>query len=267
MLGGLAVPTLGGMFGWRSTFVATALVGALAGAWSLVRPPIDVTAPAALDHEPDWPPWGPLLLCGVAITLASASANSLGSFLASWGYEVGLSATAAGLLMAVGSGASIVVRVFSGHRADGRQGGNLRVVAAQMAVGAVALAGLAWESAATVLVSGFLAFAIGWSWPGLLLYVVARVGRDAPARASGVVQAGAFVGGALGPVAFGALAAAAGFPRAWLVAAALFLVAAALVMLGRRGFAADLQARPPRSPVAWGGGRIPREPDASGPRS
>lgn len=267
MLGGLAVPTLGGLLGWRSTFVATAVAGALAGAWSLVRPPLEVGAPAVPDQEPDRPPWGPLLVCGVAISLASAAANSLGSFLASWGYEVGLTATAAGLLMAGGSGASIVVRVFSGHRADGRGGGNLRVVAAQMAVGAVALAGLAWASPATVLVSGFLAFAIGWSWPGLLLYAVARVGRDAPARASGVVQAGAFVGGALGPVAFGALAAEAGFPLAWLTAAVLFLVAAGLVMLGRRGFAADLQSRPPRSPVAWGGRRIPRDADASAPRS
>ena len=263
MLGGLAVPTLGGMLGWRSTFVATAAVGALAGVWSLLRPPLEVRAPEALDREPDQPPWAPLLLCGVAISLASAAANSLGSFLASWGYEVGLSATAAGLLMAVGSGASIVVRVFSGHRADGRRGGNLPVVAAQMAVGALAFVGLAWGTPATVLLFGFLAFAIGWSWPGLLLYAVARIGRDAPARASGVVQAGAFVGGALGPVAFGALAAGAGFPIAWLVAAALFLAAAGLVVLGRRGFAADLQARPPRSPVGWGGGRIAREPDAS----
>jgi predicted MFS family arabinose efflux permease len=257
MLGGLAVPTLGGLLGWRSTFVATAAAGALAGLWSLVRPPLEVRASEAPDRDPDRPPWGPLLLCGLAITLASASANSLGSFLASWGYEVGLTATAAGLLMAVGSGASIVVRVFSGHRADGRRGGNLRVVAAQMVVGAVAFVGLAVGTPVAVVLSGFLAFAIGWSWPGLLLYAVARIGRDAPARASGVVQAGAFVGGALGPVGFGALAAAAGFPVAWLASSGLFLLAATLVVLGRRGFAADLEARPPRSPVGWGGARIP----------
>jgi MFS family permease len=128
-----------------------------------------------------------------------------------------------------------------------------------MGVGALAFAGLAWEQPAAVLLFGFLAFAIGWSWPGLLLYAVTRIGRDAPARASGVIQAGAFVGGALGPVGFGALAAEAGFPLAWRVGAGLFVGAGALVLLARRGFRADLETRPPRTPVTWGGGRISPE--------
>jgi len=260
MLGGLAVPTLGGLLGWRSTFAATAAAAALVGVWSVLRPPAEVRPRAsAADEDLDQPPWRPLLLCGLAISLASAAANSLGSFLASWGYETGLSATAAGLLMAVGSAASIVVRVWSGHRADGRRGAHLPVVATQMGVGALAFAGLAWEQPAAVLLFGFLAFAIGWSWPGLLLYAVTRIGRDAPARASGVIQAGAFVGGALGPVGFGALAAEAGFPLAWRVGAGLFVGAGALVLLARRGFRADLETRPPRTPVTWGGGRISPE--------
>lgn len=256
MLGGLAVPTMGGALGWRSTFVTTGLLGLVVAGTALFRP--DAATPRGsdeADEEPDQPPWWPLLLCGLAITFASAPANFLGSFIASWGYEIGLSATTTGLLMAFGSAGSIVVRVLSGHRADQRQGANMPVVAAQMLAGAVCLAGVAVGTPATVLTFGFLAFAVGWAWPGLLLYAVARIGRDAPARASGVVQAGAFVGGAIGPMGFGSLAGLVGFQVTWLVASVSFLVAALLVVIARRLFAADLVARPPRTPLASGRGR------------
>lgn len=256
MLGGLAVPTLGGLLGWRSTFVATAGVGVLVALTALVRTErVTGTAPVVVD-DLDHPPWRPLLLCGVGITFASAAANFLGSFIASWGYEIGLTATTTGLLMAAGSAGSIVLRVLSGWRADGRHGANLPVVAAQMYAGALCLVGVAIGTDATVLGFGFLAFSVGWAWPGLLLFAVARLGRDAPARASGVVQAGAFIGGAVGPMGFGALAGAAGFQLAWLLAAGCFVVAGTLVLLARRGFRLDLAARPPRAPLTTGGGRV-----------
>lgn len=258
MLGGLAVPTLGGALGWRSTFVATAVAGALVAVAAVVRRPAGTVTRGAAPATPDRPPWRPLLLTGLAIAFASAAANFLGAFIASWGAEVGLTATTAGLLMATGSAGSIAVRVLSGHRADSRQGANLPVVALQMYVGAACLLGVALGTPATVLVFGFWAFTVGWSWPGLLLFAVARIGRDSPARASGVVQAGAFVGGALGPMGFGAMAGAVGFRPAWVVAACCFVVAGTLVLAARRGFQADLRARPPRDPIAWGGGRVAR---------
>jgi MFS family permease len=236
--------------------VATAVAGVLVVIRAAVRPGPTISRPTAGPAELDRPPWPPLLLAGLGITFASAAANFLGAFIASWGYEVGLSASTAGLLMAAGSAGSIAVRVLSGHRADGRQGRNLPVVAAQMYAGAACLAGVAVASEVTVLVFGFLAFAVGWAWPGLLLFAVARVGRDTPARASGVVQAGAFTGGALGPMGFGALAGQVGFQPTWLLAAGCFVAAGTLVLLARRGFHADLQARPPREPLAWGGARI-----------
>lgn len=259
MLGGLAVPTLGGTFGWRSTFLATAAVGLAVAASTLWRrSPVDGPAPVAGPEPLDRPPVRPLLMCGVAISFASAAANFLGAFVASWGYEVGLSASAAGLLMAAGSMGSITVRVISGWRADGRHGANLPVVAVQMLVGAVALAGLSVGTQATVVGFGLLAFSVGWAWPGLLLYAAARLGRDTPARASGVIQGGAFVGGAVGPLVFGAMAGQLGFRVTWLAAAGCFVVAAALVTWARVGFRNDLLARPPRTPVTYGGGRIRR---------
>lgn len=272
MFGGLAVPTTTVLLGWRSTFVIVALVGltvALVGAARPVRGP-DTTARAAGGLPPDRAPRGPLLLCGVAVTFASAPANFLGSYLASWAHEVGLTVEQAGLLLAVGSVGSVLMRVVTGHRADGRHGANLPVVAGMILVGAVCLVLLgAVPQPWVVVVFGLLAFAVGWSWPGLILYAVARLGRDAPTQASSVIQAGAFLGGAMGPALLGLVVALLGFPAAWSVAAGSFVVSALLLMAARQGFRADLRTRPPATPFGYGGGRTrPRyttaPPDAAG---
>ena len=198
-------------------------------------------------------------MCGVAIAFASSAANFLGAYLASWAHDVGLTIGQAGLLMAAGSGTSVLVRVAIGFRADRRYGGNLSVVATMILIGAICLALIgAVPSPWAVVVFGYLGFALGWSWPGLMLYAVARVGRDAPTEASSVVQAGAFVGGALGPVSLGLVISLVGFRSTWYAAAACFLVAGLLTLLARRGFRKDLIARPPAEPLGFGGGR--REP-------
>lgn len=285
MLGGLAVPTTTALFGWRSTFLVTGVIGALVAlsgvvgmAASLARPrgrrlpPGDAGTARSVHPAPtrgagartrsvekaraDRAPWGPLLMCGLAITFASSSANFIGAYLASWAHEVGLSVGQAGLLMAAGSGSSILVRILAGLQADRRFGGNLSVVATMTMIGAACLVMIGtvpqpWA----VIVFGFLAFALGWSWPGLMLYAVARVGRDSPTQASSVVQAGAFVGGALGPVSFGFLVSSLGYQGAWLAAATSFLVSGALTLLAREGFRKDLRRRPPSEPFGFGGGR------------
>lgn len=254
MLGGLAVPTVGQAWGWRSTFAITATLGMAVAAYAVVRGgrwarPERESAAGAPDTDP--PPTLPLLVAGLAITFASAAANYLGAFVASWGFEVGLTPSQTGLLMAAGSGGSILVRIFSGWRADRRFGANMPVVAAQMLAGGVGCLGLMLSEEWAVVGFGLLALSIGWAWPGLLLYAVARLGRDHPARASGFVQAGAFTGGALGPLLLGALGGAAGFPVTWAVSAGCFLVAALLVMVSRRMFTADLRRRPPREPLRY----------------
>jgi len=255
MIAGLAVPTVGAVIGWRWTFAFTGF-GGLAIALAGLRLPAGGRDPsAASSADLDRPPVGALLTTMVAFAFASAAANSLGSFVASWGFQVGLTPTEAGLLMATGSALNIVVRVLAGHLADRRHGRNLPVVAAQMLVGGAALAALSVPAPVAVVPAGLIAFALGWSWPGLLLYAVVRVGRDSPGGASGLVQAGAFVGGAAGPAMFGVVVSEAGYETAWRLAAGLFLVAAVLVLAARRMFIADLIARPPVQPFGYGGGR------------
>ena len=238
------------IFGWRSTFLVTGSVGLVVIVLALLQPRAERTAPRGgfVGGTVERAPWAPLLLCGLAITFASAAANFLGAYLASWAYDVGLTVGQAGLLMAAGSGSSIAIRVLAGHRADRRYGGNLAVVAAQMAAGAVCLVLIGSAVPWVVIVFGFLAFGLGWSWPGLFLYAVARVGRDAPTRATSVVQAGAFTGGALGPVLLGLVVSGVGFQGAWWAAAGSFVMAATLTMVARAGFRRDLVRRPPTRP-------------------
>lgn len=254
MLAGLAVPGIGAVVGWRWTFTITGLagIGVMAAGLRLAR---GSAVSGERSAGRDRPPMSALLAVMAAVTLASAAANSLGSFVGLWGFEVGLTPSQAGILMASGSALNIVVRVLSGHRADRRHGRNLPVVAIQMLVGAASLAALSISSPWTVVPAALLAFGLGWSWPGLLLYAVVRVGRDSPGVASGIVQAGAFVGGAAGPALFGLVVGTFGYATAWRLAALLFLAAAVLVVVARRLFLADLVARPPRTPFGYGGGR------------
>lgn len=254
MLAGLLVPAVGVHFGWRAAFVLTG-VGGLVLVVVALRMEREAVPPRISRSGLDLAPRGPLLLCGIAITFASAAANFLGTFLASWGHEVGLSVTQAALLMSAGSATSVVTRVVAGHRADRRFGRNLPVVAGQILVGAVCLAMVAIPEVWTVAVFGFLAFAVGWAWPGLFLYAVARVGRDSPGTAASYVQAGAFTGGAVGPALFGACIGWFGFQATWLVASGAFLASGLMVLVAMVLLRRDLERRPPRERFGYGGGR------------
>jgi hypothetical protein len=77
-------------------------------------------------------------------------------------------------------------------------------------------------------------FAAGWGWPGLFQLGVIRHNPAHPASAAGVVQAGGFVGGVAGPVAFGATAAAVSYGVAWLEAGIALALAGTFCWLARQ---------------------------------
>ena len=99
-----------------------------------------------------------------------------------------------------------------------------------------------------LVVGTFLGFAIGWSWPGLLMFAVVRVARDSPGVATSAVQTGAFAGGALGPVLFGLVVSSAGYGTAWPAAVVSLSLAAVLLLVARRLFLTDFARRPPVRP-------------------
>lgn len=145
VLAGLAVPVISAVVGWRWTFTLTGLAG-IAVVFAGLRLPRGPSSSANQSAGRDRPPMSALLAIMAAVMVASAAANSLGSFVGLWGFHVGLTPSQAGLLMATGSALNIVVRIGSGHRADLRHGRNLPVVAVQMLIGAASLAALSISS-------------------------------------------------------------------------------------------------------------------------
>ena len=94
-----------------------------------------------------------------------------------------------------------------------------------------------WASASVgvVLVAlvALLAFGSGWSWPGVFNLAVVNSYPSTPAAATGVTQTGSYTGGALGPLAMGAMVQQWGYPWAWLVVAFLALASGAVMLVGR----------------------------------
>jgi predicted metal-binding membrane protein len=67
----------------------------------------------------------------------------------------------------------------------------------------------------------------------VLNFAVVRLNPAAPASATSITQSGVYVGGCLGPLAFGLLAAGS-YRTAWLAAAGAMVLAASMMVLGRR---------------------------------
>ena len=120
-----------------------------------------------------------------------------------------------------------------GWLADRRRGNHLTVVAATLGIGAGGLALLALSGMTPLVIGTAIGYGLGWSWPGVLNFAVVRLNPLAPAAATSITQSGVYVGGCVGPLLFG-LVAAHSYPAAWLAAAAAMLAASLLVLIGGR---------------------------------
>ena len=232
LLAGLAVPGVALTFGWRWAFAGGALL-ALVVALLVPAERLGGVKRVAEARTSD-AAIGPLVLLAVGIGLGSAAATPLGAFVVESSVATGLGVGAAGLLLALGSAASIVVRVLFGRLADGMGGGRLLLVGGMLGAGVAGFVMLATGSPVLVVPGVLLAFAAGWGWPGLFNFAVVRSNPGAPAAATGVTQTGASGGAAVGPVLFGVVVEAAGYGTAWLVSGALALVALVAILAGRQ---------------------------------
>ncbi|MGH8906179.1 MAG: MFS transporter [Egibacteraceae bacterium] len=234
LLAGLAVPALGLTVGWRWGFVAGAMSAVPVGiACARLRVLQERLAGRGM-REGD-ASTGPMALLTVAAGIAAGTATAVGSFYVESAVAGGLSPGPAGLLFAFGSAVGVAGRILWGWLADHLRGGWLLVVAALMAVGSVGTALLALPGQQLVIMlATVLVFACGWGWPGLFNFAVVRLNPHAPGAATGITQAGVFVGGVAGPLGFGALVEAYSYQLAWSVAAGGLLAAAALIMVSRR---------------------------------
>jgi len=103
-----------------------------------------------------------------------------------------------------------------------------------LAVGSLGFALMASHAAGVFVFGALVAFTLGWGWPGLFNLAVVDSNRETPGSASGVSQTGIYMGAALGPAAFGAIAASAGYGAAWLAVAASTLLSAGVLWLASR---------------------------------
>jgi cyanate permease len=186
---------------------------------------------------------GALTVIGVAAGLGAGPATALGTFLVASAADRGIDPGLAGLTLTMGSVVGLTLRLVNGWLADRRSGGHVAVVAGSLALGAGGLVLLAVPGGAALVIGTVLAFGLGWSWPGLLQFAVVRLNPSAPAAATSIVQTGVYSGSFVGPIGFGYLATHAGFPTAWLVAAASMLLAGVLMTVGRRMLVAHRTAR------------------------
>jgi predicted MFS family arabinose efflux permease len=238
LLAGAAVPTVALTLGWRWAFVAAAALAAAAlplvppdGSASRARAPRDRTS-------------APLIVVGLAATLAAGAANALGTFLVDSAVGRGLAPGLAGLTLTLGGLVCVAGRLVAGWRADRRSGGHVTVLAGMLLVGAAGEALLAVPGAVALVAGVLLGFGLGWAWPGLMNFAVVQLNPTAPAAATSITQTGVYAGGCLGPLVFGPVAAHAGYPRAWLLAALAMLLAAGLMLLARRLLTQPLLTEP-----------------------
>jgi MFS family permease len=231
LLAGLAVPIIAVTLGWRWAFAGGAV---LAIGIALLVPVETLGGVRKLkEARAGDVPTAPLVLLALGIGLGSAAATPLGAFVVESSVAAGLRVETAGLLLALGSAVSILVRVAFGRMADGMDGGRLRLVAAMLGAGVVGFVLLASGSGGLIVPGTLLAFGAGWGWPGLFNFAVVKTNPNAPAAATGITQTGASGGAALGPLVFGVVVEVASYEAAWLLCGAVALVALVAILAGR----------------------------------
>jgi MFS family permease len=223
-LGGMAIPIFVIGFGWRPVMVGAAILSCL----TLLAMPTAHPAQQSEITEGTRRPGlsGVTIATGAAFLFGIAAATSMSTLLSTFSVQAGLTASFAGYALSAGSVGAIVVRVGSGIATDRNKADPTRLSVAMMTIGATGFIALSTGTAFAVAGGTFVAYAIGWGWSGLLVLNLIRAHPTAPGSATGVVLAGAAIGGMVGPASIGWIAERFGFSHAWLVAAGTLLVAA-----------------------------------------
>lgn len=247
---GLAVPLAHALGGWRRVFLVYGTVTLSALVWAVRefrrgRAARRAAAVAPVRRDSPLPARGVLVLAALGAALGVGPMTVVASFLVLAGVEAGIRAVDVGLMLAAGSAVAIVLRVVFGLLVDARiaRGRSTGVPALMVGVLVVSAAGLALMDAAVpwrFALGALLGLGLGWAWHGLLDLSVVRLYAEDAARATGISQIGAYVGGIAGPLGGGFLVDAVGADLVWLLCAASCLGAAAAF-----GAAARRAARAP----------------------
>jgi MFS family permease len=231
-LAGLAVPVVIVTIGWRWAYVVAMALPVIV---ALLVPRGELaTVGAAQDADPRRVvlPMSSRTLAALAAgsAMATWAAIALSSYLVAAAVSAGFAEEAAGVLLFVGSLASITSRVAMGAVTDRVGGRGFAAIAGLTGVGCLVFALLYGAEGPAFAVLVVVAFATGWGWPGLVTYAVVNANRGSAAASSAVTQAGVFVGAGLGPVALGWIVERWSFDIAFVVVATLLGLASVTVM-------------------------------------
>ncbi len=256
LLAGLAVPLVALTVGWRWAFLGAAF-GSLVLAATVRRGASGEPGAKPVAARARVKP-GPLLLVAVVAFFAISGVQSLAAFLVEAGSSGGYDAGDMGFLLAAASFIGIAVRIASGWLGDRLPGRSLLgVIAGYMAVGAVGLSVIAFQGSFPVFVIGtILGLGAGWSWNGLMHFVVVRGYPEAPAEATSILQAGLLAGAAVGPLLFGWVVTVDSYAAAWFLASGALATAALLALVAwRMLLARQIEADDQREALASTGAR------------
>ncbi|MGK5680355.1 MFS transporter [Actinoplanes sp. URMC 104] len=228
LLSGAAVPTVALTLGWRWAFVFVAVLAAAA----LLLVPHEPTTASTKAATGAKRATGALVVVGIGATLASGSANALGTFLVDSAVARGISPGPAGLALTLGSAVCVTARILGGWLADRWPERQIAVISALLLTGCAGLALLAVPGGLPLVAGVVLGFGFGWSWPGLMNFAVVRLHPQAPAAATSITQTGVYAGGCLGPLGLGTVATTTDYRTMWVVASAAMLTAAGAMLLG-----------------------------------
>jgi len=240
LVAGISIPVFALTHGWRWAFGVAAVFATLLLP-VLIRcvPPSETIAvwrarPGSTRTKLPRPLRLFLLATAVAAGLGSAQANALGAFTVVSASSAGFDIATAGLLLGLGSAAGCLARPLVGLAADRGIGGSVATVATMMAVGFAGLLAMASGHKPAFAVGCALAFGFGWGWNGLVHFVVSRRSHPYTARATGIAQSGTYIGGTVGPFAFGLIYSKYGPNAAWAAAAAVAGTGAIAALLAYR---------------------------------
>ncbi len=252
LLGGLAVPGIALVIGWRWAPGIAALVALGVAAWASRASPV-VTHGDGTEEPDRGLPRGGLLVLTIGAGLGAAAATSLGVFLVDSGVAAGLSHAHAGLLFAAASLLGLGNRIGIGWLADRRpRQSHYLVIANLLTFGACGYGLLSFGAPLVFVLGALLGYGAGWAWTGLFHFAIVKDNRLSAASATGFVQTGLSLGAAAGPLGFGVVAELTSYRTAWLATAALSLAGALAIRAGRR-----MVRRSRGLPVAGLGRRAP----------
>jgi predicted MFS family arabinose efflux permease len=230
LVSGVAVAVAATQFGWRITTAATGIL-VLGGALLVMRWSASVSDPRPPRAKTKIPNKRALFTLGFIGACGGFSGTSMATFVVEFLAESSVDVWVAGVVLAIASFVTVCARVGLGWFLDRQFRQPASIMAFFMALGGAMLA-ILWlpMSPLTLGIVVVFAYAMAWSWPGALLYLVARLFPTNVASASGVVQGFVWTGATLGPMVSGLVITIVGFHATWIFLGLVLLMGTGILI-------------------------------------